>query len=228
MNGEIKGSIRKYIFRNAIIDIFLFGKKCFSSYKNWSGDLWMPSHRKKDSFFIKVPFDFRNTQTFILMRSSTWNREKDKSVYTKFVLLHFLQVSDWLFVCVCVVACRELRCLRNTIHSHLMVTYVLADALWVLSVISTDQVNGFFKHCFCVYTAIILYISNVFIAYYFLRLLKINKRQIPENIWFTGTHASKKCWALSPVDWRIKTVRMNNGTRDSGRLLRGKREIDGT
>lgn len=42
---------------------------------------------------------------------------------------------------VCFYVYRELRCLRNTIHSHLMVTYVLADALWVLSVISSDQVG---------------------------------------------------------------------------------------
>ncbi|CAL8135016.1 unnamed protein product [Orchesella dallaii] len=34
---------------------------------------------------------------------------------------------------------KELRCLRNTIHSHLMVTYVLADALWVLGVVSAGS-----------------------------------------------------------------------------------------
>ncbi|ODM95737.1 Diuretic hormone receptor [Orchesella cincta] len=34
---------------------------------------------------------------------------------------------------------KELRCLRNTIHSHLMVTYVLADALWVLGVVSSGS-----------------------------------------------------------------------------------------
>lgn len=37
---------------------------------------------------------------------------------------------------------RELRCLRNTIHTHLMITYVLADTLWIITSSTTITSSG--------------------------------------------------------------------------------------
>lgn len=35
---------------------------------------------------------------------------------------------------------RDLRCLRNTIHTHLLITYITADLLWIVT--ATLQVDG--------------------------------------------------------------------------------------
>ena len=63
-----------------------------------------------------------------------------------FKVCHFLPISthiDNFFgggwtLNVFLVLCRELRCLRNTIHTHLMFTYISADALWLI----TSQVRA--------------------------------------------------------------------------------------
>jgi hypothetical protein len=30
---------------------------------------------------------------------------------------------------------RDLRCLRNTIHTHLLITYIMADLTWIVTAI---------------------------------------------------------------------------------------------
>ncbi|CAL8135002.1 unnamed protein product [Orchesella dallaii] len=37
---------------------------------------------------------------------------------------------------------KELRCLRNTIHTHLMITYILADTLWIITSSTTITSTG--------------------------------------------------------------------------------------
>lgn len=32
-----------------------------------------------------------------------------------------------------IIVYRDLRCLRNTIHTHLLITYIMADLLWIVT-----------------------------------------------------------------------------------------------
>nr|QRN45475.1 diuretic hormone receptor CRF-DH isoform X3 [Carausius morosus] len=53
-----------------------------------------------------------------------------------------LSIAIWIFLYF-----KDLRCLRNTIHTNLMVTYVLADLLWILNLTLQTSMNSDAASC---------------------------------------------------------------------------------
>lgn len=60
---------------------------------------------------------------------------KGHSVYLASILLSSEMIASF--------PCRDLRCVRNTIHIHLMLTYLLLDTCWLLA--ATSQVRTFMR-----------------------------------------------------------------------------------
>lgn len=87
--------------------------------------------------------NYGNCQERELMVLDVGVTEMSTVIYSVGYTLSLITLSLALFI---FIYCKEMRCLRNTIHTNLMFAYVLADFMWILSLtvqvsIHTDSIS---------------------------------------------------------------------------------------
>ncbi|XP_046679016.1 diuretic hormone receptor-like [Homalodisca vitripennis] len=73
------------------------------------------------------------------------------------VSLMALAVAVWIFIFF-----KDLQCLRNTIHSNLMCTYILADSMWILNMLLQGSIQNDLTACTIVFLLHYFYLTSFF------------------------------------------------------------------
>lgn len=107
-----------------------------------------------------------------------------------------LLLALWIFLYF-----KDLRCLRNVIHTNLMVTYVLIDITWIATAILQSQPPGIFHDAACVLVIFLTYlmITNffwMFVEGLYLYILVVK----------TFSIEFVKFWVYALIGWGIPAV----------------------